>query len=248
VIKGEDDEMVWDIFCKSHASAVSEPLKPKAKAKMVTQLAAAPIQEYVEEKYRGSSKRGERKERPLLSMAHSVKKTSSPRPTETKASNVQKKGKDKGNKKLSSKDSDDDSEEEDEEEEQEQEQLDVAASSNVAPLKTFPILTLNEWPGQAEGEAMDLDHFWNVAAMQYPEDHSAEWLDFMTAPLLGSEMLGLGSSEPLQALPPLGDGSQILELADSLEEKLIAMGTERGRGSLLDLEKREQYIKTVFLR
>ena len=35
----------------------------------------------------------------------------------------------------------------------------------------YSILTLNEWPGQSEGEAMDLDHFWNVAAMQYPEDH-----------------------------------------------------------------------------
>ena len=37
----------------------------------------------------------------------------------------------------------------------------------------YSILTLNEWPGQSEGEAMDLDHFWNVAAMQYPEDHPA---------------------------------------------------------------------------
>ena len=46
--------------------------------------------------------------------------------------------------------------------------IDLSASSG------YSLLTLNEWPGQSEGEAMDLDHFWKVAAMQYPEDHPVE--------------------------------------------------------------------------
>jgi hypothetical protein len=43
------------------------------------------------------------------------------------------------------------------------------------------MLTMSEWPGQAEGEAMDLEHFWNIVSMQYPEDHPPEvgsWLTF----------------------------------------------------------------------
>ena len=33
---------------------------------------------------------------------------------------------------------------------------------------------LSEWPGQSEGEPIDLPHFWNVVSMMYPEEHSRE--------------------------------------------------------------------------
>jgi hypothetical protein len=33
---------------------------------------------------------------------------------------------------------------------------------------------LSEWPGQSEGEPIDLPHFWNVVSMMYPEKHSQE--------------------------------------------------------------------------
>jgi hypothetical protein len=39
---------------------------------------------------------------------------------------------------------------------------------------TFPILNMLEWPGLSEGEAMDLDHFWNLVSGSYPEDHSPQ--------------------------------------------------------------------------
>lgn len=37
-------------------------------------------------------------------------------------------------------------------------------------------------------------------------------------------------------------------MAETLEEKMIALGNERDRANLLDIDKREQYISTVFLR
>lgn len=40
--------------------------------------------------------------------------------------------------------------------------------------RIFKVCTMFEWPGQSEGEAMDLAHFWQVAAMHYPEDHPPE--------------------------------------------------------------------------
>jgi hypothetical protein len=38
----------------------------------------------------------------------------------------------------------------------------------------FAVHTFSEWPGQTEGEPMDLPHIWNVISMQYPEDHPKE--------------------------------------------------------------------------
>jgi hypothetical protein len=48
------------------------------------------------------------------------------------------------------------------------------SSSAAGAGRTFPILSMNEWPGLSEGEPMDLDHFWNVVGSFHPEDHSAE--------------------------------------------------------------------------
>ena len=243
VIRDEDDEVVWDIFCKAHASAVSEPLKPKNKSKILTLPtgpllpAAASIQEGSEERdrerdrgYRGNRKGNNRREtKPQYSMAHSVRKMLI-HPTQSdesvkqyRNSNLIKKdglGQNKKEKRVK------DSEEEETEEEDEEEDDEVGRKNSTLGSKelknrtrfksqkdlilktgkgkenghgrgngnknenesqtqivpsaqsalnhsSFPILTLNEWPGQSEGEAMDLDHFWNVAAMQYPEDHPA---------------------------------------------------------------------------
>ena len=52
-----------------------------------------------------------------------------------------------------------------------------ASSSGPATSSPYPLLTMSEWPGQAEGEGMDLDHFWKVAAASFPEDHSPEVSD-----------------------------------------------------------------------
>lgn len=38
----------------------------------------------------------------------------------------------------------------------------------------FMVWILSEWPGQSEGEPIDLPHFWNVVSMMYPEQHSQE--------------------------------------------------------------------------
>jgi hypothetical protein len=38
----------------------------------------------------------------------------------------------------------------------------------------FKVCNMSEWPGQSVGEAMDLQHFWQVVLMHYPEDHPIE--------------------------------------------------------------------------
>ena len=282
VIKDEDNTMVWDIFCKTHASSVSEPLKPKPKSKIVQQLAAAPIpgSEVVDEKVKEKERISKKallasKSLPKLSMAHSVRKASTSVPKKSLSEPVtdltvqrsqetssststsikdtkpdpvivpemtkdltksppvtgkkirgpyKKKGtsqakgadddedskkKDKSIEKEKIKDKDKEKDKEKEEDKdkakvQEKEKpvsinkvqfelpskLKQAVKSDVTAndiidletdptlssqaSRSFTIQTLNEWPGQSEGEAMDLEHFWNVAAMQYPEDHSVQ--------------------------------------------------------------------------
>lgn len=203
VIKDEDDQMVWDIFCKTHATAVSEPLKPKAKQKVITQIPSAPVVDLSEEKFK--SRKGDRREMKLqYSMSHSVRRTSVPKGGgEASSDSMSVRGEFTDNlrkkKKSHSKDSDDDNDDSDESQEDEEIVKVFKASKTLkkrkddslqngqlhapSPQKIFPVLTLVEWPGQAEGEAMDLDHFWNVAAMHYPEDHTMEvrhcltWID-----------------------------------------------------------------------
>lgn len=280
VIKDEDGNLVWEIFCKTHASSVKEAMKPKNKSKMVQQLAAAPIPgtEAAEEKVREKEKIAKkvldaRNALPQLTMAHSVRKMSvggkavkklvglgdesrnqsidktspisssqpqsqnqnQPSKEDTAAAQksinakisptitgrkirgpYKKKGvaitkakdsdnedyseskiiekerdKDKGKDKDREKDTAKESNKSKHitfidisEEPKHMESEGLGSSDSVteielpisapAPTQSYTILTLNEWPGQSEGEAMDLDHFWNVASVQYPEDHSGE--------------------------------------------------------------------------
>lgn len=49
-----------------------------------------------------------------------------------------------------------------------------SSSTTTSSSSSFPLLSLLEWPGFSDGEAMDLDHFWNYIGSYYPEDHSKE--------------------------------------------------------------------------
>jgi len=51
-----------------------------------------------------------------------------------------------------------------------------------------------EWPGQSEGEAMDMDHFWKLVSEYYPEDHPREWLDYRMTDILQGVLPTVGSS------------------------------------------------------
>jgi hypothetical protein len=276
VIKDEENNLVWEIFCKTHASSVKEPMKPKNKSKMVQQLAAAPIpgSEAAEEKVREKEQKAKkiidaRNALPILSMAHSVRKMSvggkgvkkpvglsdesrsqvvdmtSPTSSSQSQNQIQNQPskedlaaaqklinakisptvigrkirgpyKKKGQVVIKAKENENEDHFEvkiiEKEREREKDQgkdkgketskpkhitfIDMSEDPKLveaegpgssgplaaveaplpvsAPAQSFSILTLNEWPGQSEGEAMDLDHFWNVASVQYPEDHTGE--------------------------------------------------------------------------
>lgn len=125
----DGDSSQWEIFCKTHAAAVSDPVKPK--------------------KVKQTSIRLEDEEE--ISFA--------PKKDRSNDVAVDKHGGSGGTQLLSTmmdsyrSDSDDESVDEENRE-------------------TFPIVSLSEWPGMAEGEGMDGEHFMNNVSAYFPEDHS----------------------------------------------------------------------------
>jgi len=57
-------------------------------------------------------------------------------------------------------------------------------SSQSIPQSSLISVNASDWPGQSEGEAMDLEHFWNIASMSCPEDHPVQWVDSTLDPVL----------------------------------------------------------------
>lgn len=279
VIKNEDGDLVWEIFCKQHAYGVTEPLKPKPKSKMQeivshTEVEEEDDDEVLNDRY-NSNKNNKRnsgissnsissgsgigmignsgvtnssmssynnnyldalEKLRSLAMSHVFQyniaahkehmqnfklfsitygddnykvienASSTVDADEDKGNEIkQEKSKIKGfqaNKtkniqsKAKSKNNDDGGDKEDENDTETEPIANVkknnknavgtsgttGSSSTVSTAAagvSFPVLTMSEWPGQTEGEAMDLDHFWNVVSMSFPEDHPPD-VSFLT--------------------------------------------------------------------
>ena len=138
----------WEIFCAAHADCVKDPVKPKPKAKRIHFL----------------NDDDEKSEKPEKPKRRGRKKKSE----EVNGDSEE----DEGNLIV---DADgylvDTSLFADEEITPRSSQPDRPAV--VAP-SGHAMYGFTEWPGQSEGEAMDLFHFWNIVSMYYPEDYSEE--------------------------------------------------------------------------
>lgn len=197
VIKDENGELVYEIFCKNHAYAVTEPYKPKSKAKQAPPPEPATYDDALDDSTvaKGGHRKSDAfsskfKSKQQLSMQHMLK-FFAPVRRETaiydKPSKQDEdeyvdlaKRKSRAFRQASAFDDEDDADSE----------IGFRPISGKAPKMltstssghvqdtdeelSFPVFTLSEWPGQAEGEVLDMDHFWNVVSMMYVEDHSPE--------------------------------------------------------------------------
>jgi hypothetical protein len=92
---------------------------------------------------------------------------------------------------------------------------------------------MSEWPGQSEGEGMDLDHFWNVVSMYHPEDHPVEWLHFMKSGIFGEK-----DSDVDLCMPCLGKTDSYQNFPD--EERMFEGISEKQRESIYNYEHRSK--------
>ena len=257
VIKNEDGELLWEIFCKQHAFGINEPLKPKPKSKAIesniTHEDLAEVEEYslstTTNSRNNNSRNSNQKSNTNLqsyigntnssnndtvlfliekmksvAMSHVFKynmsahqenihnfmksTTASTTDLNPSSSQVEVEVEDKEEEVIEVPiEDDDDDDDEDNRSKNKNNQKnkksmkttakteklknnddESAAAPNTTtntttatvtatipcPSQSFPLLTMSEWPGQTEGEAMDLAHFWNVVSMSFPEDHQPE--------------------------------------------------------------------------
>ena len=97
---------------------------------------------------------------------------------------------------------------------------------------TATVHTMSEWPGQAEGEGMDLEHFWNIVSMSFPEDHSSSWLQSLYAAITQHFSTG----DKYTSLHRLGTASDKLQMETS--DSIFGHLSEREKLAKLDPEKR----------
>ena len=109
----------------------------------------------------------------------------------------------------------------------------MRSSARPSVTSEEAVFTLSEWPGMAEGEAMDLEHFWNFVSMMFPEDHSARWVENMMNGIFSA----IPSDESSFRLYALGAISQ-----RPIEESKELSLTERERIAALDYEKRSELL------
>jgi len=72
----------------------------------------------------------------------------------------------------------------------------------IEQVKKFPLPTMTEWPGQTEGNPMDLEHFWKVISQYFPEDFPNDWADYMKKPFTTMQLYK--QEDPCYVLPEYG--------------------------------------------
>lgn len=148
IIKGDEGILLWEIFCKTHAKSVGEAPKHRSKAK------ASKVHEdndgHDEMAY-WSHEQAENEEK------------EPPKENSWKTSNWSSSSVTDGD--LVSKTAS----------QLVTELMNQELSKNVVHLPddqhtNQAVVSLLEWPGMSEGEAMDLDHFWNYVSSYFVED------------------------------------------------------------------------------
>ncbi|CAM6000116.1 unnamed protein product, partial [Sphagnum balticum] len=161
IVKDEHDITVWEVFCRVHASSVHEPVKPKVKAKSQPILINIPAGSSSSSSSMGTGRgdrNGQLSKQSKSLYSYDDDDSDYERKPKSKSHG---KGTGKGTGKTFSK-------------------TPSLVNTNNSPSRAtndrsqFPILTLSEWPGQSDGEGIDLDHFWRYSSTAFVEDHNRE--------------------------------------------------------------------------
>ena len=223
IVKTDEGEVLCEIFCKQHAAAVKEPIKPKSKPKTnksFDNLDADDIN--VEKSATSTTKRSKSKDdvadrsKIVLTMDHALL-FANDRITNQKPF-----------KRIITDDDNLDGE--------------SVRENHSTEDKKFHPYTMCEWPGQSEGEPMDLDHFWKVVSLYYAEDPT------IINSILGTvhEIFGSVDNKELMCLPCLvqpNDRNQYL-VGEAIDAQLSSF-SEKDRNNLFDEEKRVKMLSRV---
>ena len=250
IVNSPENVLLWEIFCKPHASAVSEPVKPRPRAKQSLPLEDTSTSKRIDDFFpvvvnmpashnttattaaaaaaAAAAKKDDADWRPIkyrsrysdtadvttvgpksaLSMDHMKNFNASSSDVWDNA-NVHNRRHKQTNERysalapISSQGSS--SSITDHQHQQQQHSSRSAA---------FPILSMAEWPGQSEGEAMDMEHFWRLVSEYYPEDHPREWLDYRMTDILQG-MLPPTAGPSSKHVPAMGGEAVVIDVSST---------------------------------
>jgi hypothetical protein len=251
IIKGDEGILLWEIFCKSHATAVSDPPKHRPKAK-----SSRPLDDALDN--RGSSTADdmgywstnglvENSNHPFQeeksSSSSSSKKDSYWANTNTSL-NFKENRYLVGNNEIIQ-----NTVQQLLTELTQQELSKVTTNSfsssshhHSSSSSSASCISLLEWPGMSEGETMDLDHFWNYISSFYIEDHNEEVIETCyecVKQLKPEQDDGNNNSSN-------GEMKESEELEDQIEDVLSSLGGEREKAFALNEQKRLLFLSRVY--
>lgn len=161
IVKDEDGDPHWEIFCKAHAKAVSDPIKKSSKNKNFSNSTSALFEEdnqnWDETDTKPASQQGRRQS---ASADTTVDLNNNLHVVTDLIDDMH----------IPLEDDDDNQSDSDDDEKP----SGLAGALQEQSASSFPALNLIEWPGQSEGDGMDLDHFWNFTSSFFAEDHTRE--------------------------------------------------------------------------
>lgn len=155
IIADENGFALWEMFCKSHADAVKNPIKPKSSKQKAQQSALqSQTADEKDQNPKASQSVHATDECPYTSTTTSIGLDCSSASVQDAVRILA----------LSMAEQDMSSWL------QSQEKINLAQ----IPTKDPACYVLSDWPGQSEGKAMDLAHFWDVVSMYYSRQDFAQ--------------------------------------------------------------------------
>jgi hypothetical protein len=229
IVKDEDGDPHWEIFCKAHAKAVSDPIKKSSKNKNFSNSTSALFEEdnqnWDETDTKPASQQGRRQS---VSADTAVDVNNNLHVVTDLIDDMH----------IPLEDDDDNQSDSDDDEKP----SGLAGALQEQSASSFPALNLIEWPGQSEGDGMDLDHFWNFTSSFFAEDHTREWFQYMKN---GAKLnFPKDESSILQLSTALKSASKE-DLEELLEEVNDSFSNERNRSSALYYDKRNRFLDEV---
>ena len=120
-----------------------------------------------------------------------------------------------------------------------------STSSSGQGNEKLTIPTMSEWPGQAEGEAMDLEHFWNVVSLHFPSTYSPEWIEIMQEVFTSDDFFECDSDDELLQMPPTSDKRDEIAAVSAQFDEIWSSLSEKSRHGMVDIDKRCQSLAQI---
>ncbi len=149
IIKGDEGILLWEIFCKTHANAVGEAPKHRSKAKASKVHDDADGHDDMAYWTNENPYPEEKEHKKETSWKDQKWPSSSMTEVDLVSKTVNQLITELRNQEISK----------------------TVVHPNDDPIAN-QVVSLLEWPGMSEGEAMDLEHFWNYVSSFHVEDHT----------------------------------------------------------------------------